>query len=577
MAFIPGGTGTASSFPDGFTGSPLANVETISATKVLTTSDRRTQILTPSGALRIAQLPATAIIGEGWSFVCAAGSAFSLQVNASNGTTITTLAPGESTWLNASTATPTDAANWAIQIPSTVLSNGTVSTPALRFTGGGSDTGIYSPALDQIAISTAGVQRLLITDTGAITIGVGTAANLSIWTASNVLRQRGGTSGWALDNSTGTTMSATDAGAVTVGANTAHTFGNDSTNATTFLELRTGGTNNSTGVRLFPKGTGVAYFANNTVGAATEFYSSVSSAFDTLVGRYTSAGAWTLGPVSFNNNHLVRGWLRVTAGAEYTGAVTNVSNFTSKVTITSPTGSTNAKGFIGLEEHGGGGGAGLVFSRGGSFNTAIDFYTNTTAGSSTGSINTLAGSINDAGTWTLGPSAQTVEHQANGRFVATWANTGSTTTGALDGYRKSSTATHYISSLFSDVGGTAVLRWRVEADGDTISSTGSYTSDARAKKNLTPIQYGLSEVLQLTPKSFNWWYEDDNETPNFCASTAQEVEAIMPELVRDDGLDGPNGIQMKAVYEKELVPVLVKAIQELHAELQALKSQVNGE
>ena len=109
----------------------------------------------------------------------------------------------------------------------------------------------------------------------------------------------------------------------------------------------------------------------------------------------------------------------------------------------------------------------------------------------------------------------------------------------------------------SDVGGTEALKWRVEADGDTISSTGSYTSDERAKKNMAPIQYGLAEILQLSPKAYNWWHEDDTDIKSFCVSTAQEVQAIMPEMVRDDGLEGPNGEKMKAIYDKEIVAVMV--------------------
>jgi hypothetical protein len=179
-----------------------------------------------------------------------------------------------------------------------------------------------------------------------------------------------------------------------------------------------------------------------------------------------------------------------------------------------------------------------------------------------------------AGAFAFGPTTETVTNVSKGRFTATWNDNSNASSAALESYRKSSTATHYMMVMYSDVGSTGALKWRAEADGDTISATGSYTSDARAKKNLSPIQYGLNEILQLAPKSFNWWYEDDSETPNFCASTAQEIEMLMPELVRDDGLSGPNGIQMKAVYEKELVPVLIKAMQELHAELQIAKERI---
>jgi len=141
-------------------------------------------------------------------------------------------------------------------------------------------------------------------------------------------------------------------------------------------------------------------------------------------------------------------------------------------------------------------------------------------------------------------------------------------------YRKTSTSTDRIFYLASDIGATEAIKWYVEADGDTISSTGSYTSDERAKKNILPIKYGLAEILQLSPKSFNWWYEEDTDVTSFCISTAQEVQQIMPEIVRDDGLFGPNNEQMKAIYDKEIVAVMVKAIQELNAKIEALEARL---
>ena len=68
----------------------------------------------------------------------------------------------------------------------------------------------------------------LKTFNSGLTLNGGSAANLSIWSASNVLRQRGGTSGWAVDNTSGNTiLSATDAGTFTLGVagtNHEHTF-----------------------------------------------------------------------------------------------------------------------------------------------------------------------------------------------------------------------------------------------------------------------------------------------------------------------------------------------------------------
>jgi hypothetical protein len=68
----------------------------------------------------------------------------------------------------------------------------------------------------------------LKTFNSGLTLNGGSAANLSIWSASNVLRQRGGTSGWAVDNTSGNAiLSATDAGTFTLGVagtNHDHTF-----------------------------------------------------------------------------------------------------------------------------------------------------------------------------------------------------------------------------------------------------------------------------------------------------------------------------------------------------------------
>jgi hypothetical protein len=70
------------------------------------------------------------------------------------------------------------------------------------------------------AIGLAETFSAIKTFSAAPTFTGGTAANASIWFASNVLRQRGGTSGWAVDNTSGTEIiGASDAGALTAGPN----------------------------------------------------------------------------------------------------------------------------------------------------------------------------------------------------------------------------------------------------------------------------------------------------------------------------------------------------------------------
>lgn len=130
------------------------------------------------------------------------------------------------------------------------------------------------------------------THSAAIAFSGGTAANLSIWAASNVLRQRGGTSGWAVDNSTGTTITATDAGLVGIGVS-----------PTVKLHVNTAGNTSAGGICLQ---NGAAqqhfwYLSSNTnsrfeIGSAAGTWDWVNS--NGTLMSIGSAGAVTLGPAS---------------------------------------------------------------------------------------------------------------------------------------------------------------------------------------------------------------------------------------------------------------------------------------
>ncbi len=154
-------------------------------------------------------------------------------------------------------------------------------------------------------------------------------------------------------------------------------------------------------------------------------------------------------------------------------------------------------------------------------------------------------------------------------------NVQATTVPPLAVWNPTVSTTNPLMRMYSNVSGSESLKWRVEADGDTISSTGSYTSDARAKKQVRAIPYGLAEIKQLNPIGFRWNHEEDDEVESFSADTAQNIQAIMPELVRDDGLDqmdsDGNVFQAKSVYDKELIAVLIQAVKELEARVAVLE------
>jgi hypothetical protein len=98
----------------------------------------------------------------------------------------------------------------------------------------------------------------------------------------------------------------------------------------------------------------------------------------------------------------------------------------------------------------------------------------------------------------------------------------------------------------------------------STSTTISALSDATKKENVEDIAYGLSAVEALRPVSFNFKPELGVGTDTRLGFIAQDVEPILPELVGD--MDGSKTLKMG-----DMIPVLVRAIQELSAEIAELK------
>ena len=103
---------------------------------------------------------------------------------------------------------------------------------------------------------------------------------------------------------------------------------------------------------------------------------------------------------------------------------------------------------------------------------------------------------------------------------------------------------------------------------------GTWTnSDERRKTNIEDLEYGLKEVLQLKPKKFH--FKHDTEVNNIkqkdMGFIAQEVLPIMP-LAVDSGYDGEQ--QYYSMNYANMIPTLVKAIQELKSQNDALQSRI---
>ncbi len=100
-----------------------------------------------------------------------------------------------------------------------------------------------------------------------------------------------------------------------------------------------------------------------------------------------------------------------------------------------------------------------------------------------------------------------------------------------------------------------------------IEYTGTITdvSDCRLKEDLVTIEHALEDLLRLT--AYTYHMKDDSSKQREYGLVAQEVQEVFPEMVRvvnkESGYLGVSYIQ--------LIPVLVEAIKDLHAENESLK------
>jgi len=338
-------------------------------------------------------------------------------------------------------------------------------------------------------------------------------------------------------------------------------------------------------------GTGLYRIAANTLGFTANGVES---------GRISSAGAWSIGNSS------------TPASAYHFAYVANAFGLIASSVTTAGNeahigawGSRTSNGVVGSVEFANYAGTGSATEigridcrRSGANNSgAFDFITRN-AGSAV-----TAGSIAPAGGWTIGPSTSaatlhTMYVAANGTFDVTTDATltdgqsiaqrvkdnGTTKFQAGINKRTGSSASAAYLSFVSEGGntnyvwfdGTTMMTSTNSANIGSTTGTvvGTQTSDQRLKQDPRTFD-GLPIVMQIVPRDFEWKSKPGVRTRGFYA---QELHTVCPEAVSvgDDSvaesgsLANPWGVNYGA-----LTPVLVKAIQELKAELDAAKAEIS--
>jgi hypothetical protein len=121
----------------------------------------------------------------------------------------------------------------------------------------------------------------------------------------------------------------------------------------------------------------------------------------------------------------------------------------------------------------------------------------------------------------------------------------------------------------------AAYRFYVGMNG-TVSATNttiSAISDARLKENVQDIDVGLAAILALKPRKFDWKAGKGKDIKGDRGFIAQEFETVFPNLIDEWKDEAPEGEAPYKSVRQDLIPVLVKAIQELTARVQTLEAK----
>lgn len=126
-------------------------------------------------------------------------------------------------------------------------------------------------------------------------------------------------------------------------------------------------------------------------------------------------------------------------------------------------------------------------------------------------------------------------------------------------------------SFNNNLDGSFVAKLTLANSGD-IELAGDITlaSDERLKTAIEPLTNGLQLIRLLEGKRYRWKPELHRDNDVHLGFIAQQIEAVVPELV----LDNAEGI--KSVNYVEVTPLLVNALQQLGAESDAIDAELSA-
>jgi hypothetical protein len=125
---------------------------------------------------------------------------------------------------------------------------------------------------------------------------------------------------------------------------------------------------------------------------------------------------------------------------------------------------------------------------------------------------------------------------------------------------------------------TGSYRFYVTTTGviSAVNTTISAISDVRFKENIQDLDVGLDKIMALKPRKFDWKEGKGKNIKGDRGWIAQEFEQVFPDMIDTWRDPAPEGEEPYKSVRADLIPVMVKAIQELKAEVDSLKAQLEA-
>jgi hypothetical protein len=398
----------------------------------------------------------------------------------------------------------------------TTVQAGTVSAPAIT-TSGDTNTGIFFPAADTIAFTEGGVESMRIDSSGNVGIGTASPNITAVGTALTLLG------------------SSTNRGNLEIGSTSAGTSGvfgqisfYNGANQNTLIQSSTDGTNADSGLLRF--------YTKATAGVITErmrIDSSGNVGIGTSSPTFGSGGGLQVKNASDSN-------LRLTSGT-----------------------------FTGFDIQQSSTGLAYLYNRD---NTSMIFGTN----------NAERMRIDSSGNVLVGATATSnnakffVTGSVADRFVRFTNSQPSAPFGVVVEY--SAAAPNDTGKSFLFCSDNSATRADIRSNGGLANYSGNNVnlSDAREKTNVELAGYYLNKICSIPVKTFNYIDQNREEDDGLTLGViAQDVQAVAPELVSESDWGTKDEPKMRlSIYQTDLQYALMKSIQELKAELDSVKAEL---